>query len=76
MNKSDGGEQRKQKNTVIPMTNPDDRFCSKLQAMTLPNGEAKGMKCVLKGRGFSDLHKLRAKCSPVCPIKSENCCMA
>ena len=29
MNKSDGGKQRKQKNTVIPMTNPDARFCGK-----------------------------------------------
>jgi hypothetical protein len=76
MNKSDGGKQRKQKDTVIPMTNPDARFRGKVQMMTLPNGDAKGLKRVLEERGFPDLHKLRAKCSPVCPIENENCCMA
>ena len=34
MNKSDGGKQRKQKDTVIPLTNIDARFRGKLQIMT------------------------------------------
>jgi hypothetical protein len=58
MNKSDGGKQRKQKDTVIPMTNPDVRFRGELQAMKLPNGDAKGLKRVLEERGFTELHKL------------------
>ena len=57
-NNSDGGKQRKQKDTVILMTNPDVRFRGELQTMKLPNGDAKGLKCVLEERGFPDLHKL------------------
>ena len=57
-NKSDGGKQRKQKDTVILMTNPNVRFRGKLQTMKLPNGDAKGLKRVLEERGFPDLHKL------------------
>ena len=33
------------------------------------------MKRVLEERGFN-VAKLRAKCSPVCPIENTNCCMA
>ena len=58
------------------MTNPDVRFHGKLQTMKLLNGDAKGLKHVLEERGFPDLHKLWAKCVPVCLIESENCCMA
>lgn len=75
MNKSDGGKQRKQKNTIIPMSNPVAEFRGKLQSMTLPNGEAKGLQRVLEERGF-DVKYLHAKCSPVCPMESQNCCMA
>ena len=57
-NNSDGGKQRKQKDTVILMTNPDVRFNGKLQTMKLLNGDAKGLKRVLEERGFPDLHKL------------------
>ena len=61
---------------MIPMTSPDVRFRGKLQTMKLPNGDTKGLKHVLEERQFPNLHKLRAKCVPVCPIESENCCMA
>ena len=43
MNKSNGGRQRKQKNTVIPMTNEHPKFHSKAQSMTTEAGEAKGL---------------------------------
>jgi len=43
MNKSNGGKQRKQKNTVIPMNNPHAEFCRKPQKMTTEAGEAKGL---------------------------------
>jgi hypothetical protein len=33
------------------------------------------MKLVLEEQGFN-VSQLRAKCSPVCPIKNQNCCMA
>ena len=75
MNKSDGGKQRKQKDTVIPETNPASEFCGKPQAMTLPSGKPKGMQRILQERGFN-VQKLRAKCSPVCPIENKDCCMA
>ena len=39
------------------------------------SGEAKGLKQTLEERGF-DVSKLKAKCSPVCPFESTNCCMA
>jgi hypothetical protein len=76
MNKSDGGKQRKQQDTVIPMSNPSIEQRGKPQSMTLPDGRPKGLQTVLEERGFTDLRKLRAKCSPVCPIENENCCMA
>ncbi|OAX32176.1 hypothetical protein K503DRAFT_870286 [Rhizopogon vinicolor AM-OR11-026] len=43
--------------------------------MTLPDGRPKGLQQVLEERGF-DVHNLRAKCTPVCPWESTNCCMA
>lgn len=75
MNMSDGGKQRKQKNTVIPETNPSAEQRGKSQTMTTEAGEAKGLKRVLEERGFN-VRKLRAKCKPVCPIESKECCMA
>ncbi|KAF9498601.1 hypothetical protein BDN71DRAFT_1530368 [Pleurotus eryngii] len=75
MNKSDGGKQRHQRDTIIPMSNPDPRFRGKPQKMTLPNGSPKGLKSVLEERGFN-ITKLRAKCSPVCPFENQDCCMA
>jgi len=43
--------------------------------MTLLDSRPKGLQCVLEERGFN-VKKLHAKCSPACPIKSQNCCMA
>jgi hypothetical protein len=75
MNKSDGGKQRKQMDTVIPQSNPCAEHRGKVQKMTLPNGSPKGLQLVLEERGF-DVKKMRAKCSPVCPWENTNCCMA
>ena len=75
MNKSDGGAQRKQRDTIIPDSNPDSRFRSQLQAMTTATGKQKGLQAVLEERGF-DVSRLKAKCKPVCMFESQNCCMA
>ena len=48
---------------------------SKPQKMTLPDGKPKGLQWVLEEHGV-DVHKLHAKCSPVCPIKNQHCCLA
>ena len=72
MNKSNGGKQR---DTVIPQSNPDPQFRSQVQKMTTVTGEAKGLQTVLEEHGF-EVQKLRAKCTPVCPFESQNCCMA
>ncbi|KZV74693.1 hypothetical protein PENSPDRAFT_572631 [Peniophora sp. CONT] len=75
MNKGDGGKQRKQRDTVIPDTNPDASKRGRIQKMTTPSGEQKGLERTLTERGF-DVSGLRAKCKPVCPFESKNCCMA
>ena len=75
MNKSDGGKQRHQRDTIIPENNPVAEHRSKPQKMTLPDGKPKGLQRVLEERGFQ-VHKLHAKCSPVCPIDNQNCCLA
>jgi len=75
MNKSNGGKQRKQKDTIIPINNPCAEFHKKPQKMTTNTSEAKGLKQVLEERGF-EVHGMTAKCSPVCPFKNNNCCMA
>lgn len=75
MNKSNGGKQRKQNDTVIPDTNPTPVQRGKVQKMTTAKGEAKGLHDVLVERGF-DVSKLRAKCAPVCPLENTGCCMA
>jgi hypothetical protein len=76
MNKSDGGAQRKQHDTVIPASNPHPEFRGQVQKMTLSDGRAKGLECVLQERGFETRKFRQAKCSPVCPIESEGCCLA
>ena len=72
MNKSDRG---KQHNTIIPQLNPDPHFQGQPQQMTTSSGQQKGLKAVLEERGF-DVLRLKAKCAPVCPFESQNCCMA
>jgi len=54
MNKSNGGGQRKQKDTVVPMNNPCEKFHGKPQRMTTIAGEAKGLN-VASGHHFSIL---------------------
>jgi len=75
MNKTDGGKQQKQKDTIIPETNPLVEQRGKVQKMTLPNGHPKGLQMVLEERGFR-VSGMKAKCSPVCRFKNTNCCMA
>jgi hypothetical protein len=75
MNKSNGGKQRRQHDTIIPQTNPTAAYRGKLQKMTLPDGQPKGLQQVLEERGFN-VQKMPAKCSPVCPWENINCCMA
>jgi hypothetical protein len=75
MNKSNGGKQRKRRDTVIPMNNPYPEFRGKLQKMTTETGEAKGLQQVLQERGF-DVDNMKSKCSPVCAVENERCCMA
>jgi hypothetical protein len=48
MNKSNGGSQRKQKDTIIPMNNPCVKHHRKAQKMTTEAGEAKGLQQTLK----------------------------
>jgi hypothetical protein len=75
MNKSNGGKQQKQKDTIIPMSNPEPYCRGLLQQMTLENGELKGLQQTLKECGFN-IAGMKAKCSPVCPFENECCCMA
>ncbi|KDQ33601.1 hypothetical protein PLEOSDRAFT_164326 [Pleurotus ostreatus PC15] len=75
MNKSNGGKQRHQRDTVIPMNNPVVKLRGKPQPMKLPNGQPKGLQQVLEERGF-DVKGLKAKCKPVCPFENKGCCMA
>jgi hypothetical protein len=77
MNKSDGRQQRLQHETII-MSNPYVAQRGKPQSMKNSDGKAKGLYNVLLERGFpvEELRKLRAKCSPVCPIESQKCCLA
>jgi hypothetical protein len=75
MNKSDGGKQRKQCDTIIPQSNPNKSKQGLIQKMTTASGMPKGLKSVLEERGF-DVTGLKTKCSPVCPFESTGCCMA
>jgi hypothetical protein len=75
MNKSNGGKQRKQHDTVIPHSNPTEAVRGKIQKMTMENGDPKGLQQVLEERGFN-VKKMRAKCKKVCPIDNTDCCMA
>ncbi|EGO24788.1 hypothetical protein SERLADRAFT_408631 [Serpula lacrymans var. lacrymans S7.9] len=60
MNKSNGGKQR---DTVIPESNSTIEHRGKVQKMTLPNGQPKGLQHILEEHRFN-VQKLRAKCSP------------
>ncbi|KAF8585146.1 hypothetical protein K439DRAFT_1344160, partial [Ramaria rubella] len=73
MNKSNGGKQRRQKDTIIPDSNPTPEYHGILQ--TTDSGQQKGLEQTLKEHGFN-VSGLKAKCSPVCPFESQQCCMA
>ena len=75
MNKSNGGKQCRQKDTIIPDNNPYPQFRGRVQKMTTENGEQKGLQQTLQERGF-DIAGMCAKCSPVCPWENDGCCMA
>jgi hypothetical protein len=75
MNKSNGGKQRRQHDTVIPESNPVAEYRGKVQKMTTDQGDAKGLQQVLEERGFN-VWGMRAKCKPVCPWENDRCCMA
>jgi hypothetical protein len=75
MNKSNGGKQRKQKDTIIPMNNHYVEHHGKAQKMTTEAGEAKGLQQTLEERRFN-VRGMHIKCSPVCPLKNDDCCMA
>ena len=73
MNKSDGGKQWIQWDTIIPVTNPAIEFHGKEQKWRYLTADL-GLQC-LTGVWFSSSH-LCAKCSPVCPMNNQNCCLA
>ncbi|KAF8303445.1 hypothetical protein DL93DRAFT_2066830, partial [Clavulina sp. PMI_390] len=75
MNKSDGGKQRKQRDTIFPLDCPAVERRGTVQRMTTDDGKAKGLETVLTERGF-DVKGVRGKYSPVCSISSQGCCMA
>jgi hypothetical protein len=52
MNKSNGGRQRKQKDTIILPNNPSADLHGRPQKMTTKTGEAKGLKQTLEEWGF------------------------
>ena len=43
--------------------------------MMTSSGQQKGLKAILEECEF-DVSHLKAKCGPVCPFESQNCCMA
>lgn len=76
MNMSDGGKQRRQRDTVIPQSNPDIACRGRAQRMTLEDGQTpKGLRTVLEERGFN-VRGMRAKCVPACSPENNACCMA
>lgn len=66
MNKSNGGRQWKQHDTIIPMNNSCVEHCEKFQSMTTEDGKAKGLKQTLQEHEFN-VTGMHAKCSLVCP---------
>jgi hypothetical protein len=48
MNKTNGGKQRKQQDTIIQMNNPYPKFHRKPQKMMTETGEAKGLQQTLE----------------------------
>jgi len=57
------------------MNNLHPKLYSKAQKMTTEGSKAKGLQQTLEKHGF-DMQRMCAKCSPICPFKSESCYMA
>lgn len=57
MNKGDGGAQQRQKDTIIPLSNPSPSERSHSQSMLTQDGQQKGLKQILEEQGF-DVKKL------------------
>jgi len=74
MNRSNGGKQRKQKNTMILLNNRCPEFHGKAQSITTEAGAAKGLQQMLEERSF-DVQGMHAKCNPICPLENTGCCM-
>ena len=53
MNKSNGGAQQKQKDTIIPESNPFPEYRGRIQKMTTESGEKKGLQQTLEECGFN-----------------------
>ena len=53
MNKTNGGRQRQQHDTVIPVSNPTVEHREQVQKMTMDDGTAKGLQQVLEEREFN-----------------------
>ncbi|KAI9568516.1 hypothetical protein HD554DRAFT_2204973 [Boletus coccyginus] len=55
---------KQQHDTIIPLSNPTIEHQGKLQKMTLPDGQPKGLQQVLKEHGFDVQNGMCTKCSP------------
>ena len=75
MNKSNGGKQRKQQDTIILESNLDACYPGQPQSMTTESREPKGPQSILEEHRYN-CSNLKAECSLICPIESKNCCMA
>ena len=69
INKSNGGKQQKQNDTIIPMNNPYPKFYRKPQKITRDTSKAKGIQQILEKCGFN-VHEICVKCFLVCPFKN------
>ena len=69
MNKSNGGKQRKQRDTIIPESNLDARYCGQSQSMTTKSREPKGLQSILEERRYN-CSNLKAQCSRYALLKA------
>ncbi len=69
INKSNGGKQQKQNDTIIPMNNPYPKFHRKPQKITRDTSKAKGIQQILEKCGFN-VHEICVKCFLVCLFKN------
>ena len=53
MNKSNGGVQQRQKDTIILESNPFPEYCGRVQKMMMESGEKKGLQQTLEEHGFN-----------------------